>query len=109
MIPQIDECKPGFAPMGYNVLVALDVVPDKTVGGILLPDRHKDREDSASEKGRIVGISDMAFSGGDWAGCATPEAGSVVLFQRYAGTEMEGNDGRKYRVIADTDLKGVFQ
>ena len=35
--------------------------------------------------------------------------GAEVLFQRYAGTEFEGGDGKKYRLVADTDLKGVFQ
>lgn len=112
MIPKVEDCAPGLVPMGYNVLVALDVVEEKTAGGIILPEKHKEREDSASEKGRIVGVSPMAFSGGDWAGVKytdLPSSGDVVLFQRYAGTEMEGEDGRKYRVIADTDLKGIFQ
>lgn len=94
--------------MGYNVLVALDVVEEKTAGGIILPEKHINREDSASEKGRIVGVSDMAFKGGDWTECKTPEEGDIVLFQRYAGTELEGDDGKKYRIIADSDLKGVF-
>ncbi len=94
--------------MGYNVLVAVDVVEETTAGGIILPEKHRNREDSGSEKGRIVGVSDMAFKGGDWTGCEIPKAGDVVLFQRYAGTELEGDDGRKYRVIADADLKGVF-
>ena len=109
MIPRLEDCAPGLAPMGYNVLVALDVQEEKTAGGIILPDKHKEREDSASERGRIVGVSGMAFRGGDWEGVETPELGHEVLFQRYAGTEFEGNDGRKYRIIADQDLKGVFQ
>lgn len=112
MIPKLEECAPGLAPMGYNVLVALDVLEEKTVGGIYLPDKLKEREDSASEKGRIIDASPMAFAGGDWAGVdydALPSVGSVVLFQRYAGTEVDGEDGRKYRIIADADLKGIFK
>tara|TARA_R100001086_G_scaffold180400_5_gene100187 strand:- start:10391 stop:10720 length:330 start_codon:yes stop_codon:yes gene_type:complete len=108
MIPKIEDCAPGLKPMGYNVLIALDVIEEKTPGGIIMPDKFKERENSASEKGRIVGVSDMAFTGGDWTGCTTPETGDVVLFQRYAGTEVEGEDGRKYRIVADTDLKGVY-
>lgn len=111
MIPKLEDCTPGLRPMGYNVLVALDVLEEKTVGGIILPGKHVDRENSASERGRIVEVSPMAFSGGDWAGVAetlNPRAGDAVLFQRYAGTEFEGSDGLKYRIVADTDLKGVF-
>lgn len=108
MTPKLEDCAPGLKPMGYNVLVALDVVEEKTAGGIIVPVSHKEREDSASEKGRVVKVSQMAFKGGDWEGVDAPTPGNDVLFQRYAGTEFEGADGRKYRIIADSDLKGVF-
>ena len=110
MIPKLEDCKPGLRPMGYNVLVALDVVEEKTLGGIILPTKHVERENSASEKGRIVDVSQMAFTGGDWSGVTdTPATGDVVMFQRYAGTEFEGDDGCKYRIVTDSDLKGVLQ
>lgn len=111
MIPKIEDCKPGLRPIGYNVLVALDVTEDVTVGGIIIPTKHKERQDGAAEKGLIVAVSDMAFTGGDWASIPegnAPKVGNVVQFQRYAGAEFEGEDGKKYRIIADTDLKGVF-
>lgn len=108
MIPKLEDCKPGLAPVGYNVLVALDVIEDK-IGSIFIPNKTAERENSASEKGRIVAASPMAFKGGDWEGVPTPDNGAEVLFQRYAGTEFDGLDGKKYRLIADTDLKGVFQ
>lgn len=108
MIPKLEDCKPGLNPVGYNVLVALDVKEEKTAGGIIIPDKHREREDSASERGRIVSSSPMAFRGGDWEGVPRPDDGCVVLFQRYAGTELDGEDGRKYRLVADTDLKGIF-
>ncbi len=108
MLPAIDECKPGLRPMGYNVLVAVDVVEEVTAGGIILPGKHVERESSASERGLIVAKSQMAFKGGDWDGVPTPEVGHAVLFQRYAGTEFEGADKRKYRIIADADLKGIY-
>jgi chaperonin GroES len=109
MIPKLEDCNPGLTPVGYNVLVALDVLEEKTAGGIILPPKHTERENSASERGRVVGVSPMAFKGGDWEGVPTPERGCEVLFQRYAGTEFEGADSKKYRIIKDEDLKGVFQ
>lgn len=108
MIPKIEDCAPGLEPLGYSVLVALDVIEETSIGGIILPTKHIERENSASEKGRIVAVSDMAFKGGDWAGVKIPKAGDVVLFQRYAGSEVEGEDGKKYRIITDADLKGVY-
>jgi len=108
MIPQLSECNPGLKPTGYNVLIALDALEEKTAGGIILPGQHKEREDSAAERGRLVDASPIAFTGGDWTDQARPDVGAEVLFQRYSGNEFEGSDGRKYRVMADTDLKGVF-
>jgi len=109
MIPKIEDCAPGLRPMGYNVMVALDVVEEKTLGGIILPTKHVDRENSASETGRIIAVSPMAFKGGDWTGVDDlPAIGDVIMFQRYAGTETEGKDGKKYRIIADADIKGVY-
>lgn len=108
MIPTLSECKPGLKPTGYNVLVALDVLEEKTAGGIILPGQHKERQDSAAERGRLVDASPIAFTGGDWTDQAKPSIGAEVLFQRYAGSEFEGADGKKYRVMTDTDLKGVF-
>lgn len=108
MIPKLDDCAPGLRPTGYSVLVALDVLEEKTAGGIILPGQHKEREDSAAERGRLVAVSPIAFTGADWTEQARPDVGAEVLFQRYAGNEFEGADGKKYRVMEDTDLKGVF-
>jgi co-chaperonin GroES (HSP10) len=108
MIPKLEDCRPGLEPMGYTVLVAINVLEEKTAGGIILPGKHLDRENGASEKGLIVAVSPMAFQGGDWQDGMAPAPGATVLFQRYAGTEFEGADGRKYRIVQDAELKGVF-
>ena len=108
MIPKLEDCAPGLRPMGYTVLVALDVIEERTLGGIIIPEKHREREDGASERGRVVDVSPMAFQGGDWEAASPAKPGDTVLFQRYAGTEFEGADKRKYRIIADADLKGIF-
>lgn len=110
MIPKLEDCNPGLKPMGYNVLVAVDVMEEKTAGGIIIPGKIADREDSASEKGLLVAVSEMAFKGGDWTGVTElPGVGDLVRFQRYAGSEFEADDGKKYRIVSDADLKGVYQ
>lgn len=111
MIPSLSECKSPIRPTHYNVVVAVDVVNSTTAGGIIIPEKHKEREDAASEKGLIVEISPMAFAGGDWElEPAKPAVGDVVMFQRYAGKEIEMDSGDiKYRVISDDDIKGIIQ
>ena len=108
MIPKIEDCSPGLKPTHYNVVVAVDALEEVSAGGIILPSKHTERETSASEKGLLVDVSPMAFSGGDWVPDAVPQKGATVLYQRYAGSEFEGADGRKYRIMADEDLKGFF-
>lgn len=111
MIPKLEECNPPLRPTGYNVLVAVDVLEEITVGGIILPPQHIERENGGSDKGRIVSVSPMAFKGGDWLDePSPPQVGDVVLFQRYAGKEIELDEAAvKYRVIADADIKGIMQ
>ena len=99
-----------FRPLHDRVLVRRIEAEEKTAGGIILPGKHTERENSASEKGRIVAVSQMAFTGGDWAGVTDlPKAGDLIRFQRYAGSEFEGEDLLKYRIVSDSDLKGVYQ
>lgn len=111
MIPKLEDCKAPLRPTGYNVLVAVDITEEKTVGGIFLPAKHIERENGGSDKGRIIAVSPMAFRGGDWLDePSPPQVGDVVLFQRYAGKEIELDDAAvKYRVIADADIKGIME
>lgn len=109
MIPKLEDCKPGLRPMGYNILVAIDEKPEKSDGGIILTEMSKEREDGAAEKGLLVDASPMAFKGGDWGHADALSIGATVLFRRYAGTEIKGEDGRKYRIMNDEELRGVYQ
>ena len=40
MTPKLEDCAPGLSPMGYNVLVALDVIEEK-IGSIIVPTKHQ--------------------------------------------------------------------
>lgn len=111
MIPELAQCKSPLRPTRYNVVVAIDIVGAKSAGGIIIPKATSEREDGASEKGRVVEVSPMAFKGGDWADEPNPpQAGDVVLFQRYEGKEIKMDEGEvKYRVIPDDAIKGILK
>lgn len=108
-IPELSECKPGIAPVEYNVLIAPEDTEEITAGGIILPGQVKETNDLASQKGRIVGVSPLAFGYSDWPeGSRQPQVGDAVVFAKYAGTLIEGADKREYRIIKDKDVAAVL-
>lgn len=107
-IPQLSECDPGLAPVEYNVLVAPEEVEEKTSGGIILIDKSKDTDQLAQCRGRVVAASPLAFNYDNWPeGARKPEVGDVVWYGKYAGTVIEGRDGKTYRFCKDKDIGAI--
>lgn len=100
----------GIIPTEYNVLVCPKAVEEKTAGGIILPDEHRDRQQQASMEGELIAVSPLAFDFADWPDDAKkPEPGDNVLFSRHAGITKEGADGKTYRVIKDKDVAATIE
>jgi len=92
----------GIKPVNCNVLVMPDKVEDK-IGGLYIPDDVKEKEQHRQTKGVIVGLCDDAFQ----EMTVRPRPGDRVYFARFEGSEVEGNDGEKYRLLKDIDITGV--
>jgi len=104
-IPELNECDPGLAPTEYNVLIAPEVIEDRTAGGIFLPEQAKETDQLAQTRGRIVAVSPLAFNFDNWPDDARkPSVGDVVWYGRYAGTVIAGRDNREYRLCKDKDV-----
>lgn len=101
----------GIKPTEYKVLVKPIKVDDKTKGGIILPDEHKDREQFAQMQGTLIAISPLAFTYADddaWGDAEKPKPGDKVMFAKFAGAAVKGMDGADYRIINDRDLTAVI-
>lgn len=108
-IPTLAECKPGTIPVEYRVLIATEIVEEKTKGGIFLPDTVKEVDQLAAVRGRLVAIGGMAGSL-IWPDThRKPQPGDVVLYARYAGTPFDGPDGISYRLMHDKDISAVIE
>lgn len=106
-LPSLSECNPGIKPVEYYVLIAPEVTEEKTAGGIFLPQTKRETDEIATQRGRIVAQSPLAWTfadGDDHRG----KIGDVVLFGRYAGSLIEGLDGRTYRICRDKDVAGIY-
>lgn len=100
----------GIHPTEYKVLIRPKAVEEKTKGGIIMPDATKERDQYAQIEGVLVAVSPLAFTYDDkWPeGYALPKIGDRVLYAKYAGTDVEGSDGVKYRLVNDRDIGAVL-
>ena len=85
-------------PLADRVLIEPAPAETKTVGGIIIPDTAKEKP----LKGTVVAVGngtkdeDMVLKEGD-----------VVLYGKYAGTELE-IEGKKYLIVRQSDVVAVL-
>lgn len=100
----------GISPTEYKVLILPTEIEEKTKGGIILPDEHKDRAQFAQMEGTLIALAPLAFTYDKWDGCEDqkPKPGDKVLFAKFAGFAHKGKDGKTYRVVNDKDVSAVL-
>lgn len=85
-------------PLADRVLIEPTAAEEVTMGGIIIPDSAKEKP----LKGTIVAVGtgtkdeEMVLKTGD-----------VVLYGKYAGTELE-LDGKKYLIMRQSDVLAVI-
>jgi co-chaperonin GroES (HSP10) len=111
-VPDLADCKPGIDPTEFNIIIAPETAETVTAGGIILLDNSKEAKDMASMIGRLVKVAPLAFSyakAEEWGDARKPRPGDRVLFGKYAGVLVKGDDEREYRVCKDADIIAVFE
>jgi chaperonin GroES len=101
----------GINPVEYKCLVSPIAVDEKSKGGIILPDEHKDRVQFAQMEGVLVAVSPLAFTyadKADWGDAEMPKPGDKILFAKFAGVAIKGKDGKDYRIVNDKDISAVL-
>ena len=81
-------------PLADRVLVKPAAAPEKTVGGIIIPDDPKEKP----MRGEIIAVGE-----GTKDEAMILEVGDQVLFGKYSGTELEVN-GEKYLIMRQADV-----
>ena len=91
----------GITPLGYRVLVKPDPIETTTDAGIVIPDTEAEKYNRASHTGTLVAVGEFAWedSKAKWAAI-----GDRVLFGKYNGREVIGEDGEIYRLLNDVDI-----
>jgi chaperonin GroES len=101
----------GIKPIGDKILVKPDPVETTTAGGIVIPDNDRKRQ-NAMWMGTFVEAGPNAWEawgteyrrnrGAPWA-----QPGDRVIFARYGGILVDGEDGHQYRILNDIDITTV--
>lgn len=81
-------------PLADRILVRPVAAEEKTVGGIIIPDSAKEQP----AKGEV-----LAVGGGTKDEEMVLRVGDVVLYGKYAGTEIE-HEGEKYLIMRQSDV-----
>ena len=99
--------KTGLSPRGERVLVFRDKVPEKTHGGIILPEKERGFQEAGTGTGRLLAAGADAWSdyGGPFA-----KVGDRVIFGQYAGKNVDDEEsGEKLLILNDNDILGVLK
>ncbi|MBO1364347.1 co-chaperone GroES [Prevotella sp. A2931] len=85
-------------PLADRVLV-LPAEAEEKVGGIIIPDTAKEKP----QRGKVVAVGQ-----GTKDEQMILKEGDVVLYGKYAGTELE-NEGEKYLMMRQSDVLAVVE
>lgn len=90
-------------PLGDRIIIELVEEEEKTASGIVLPDTAKEKP----QQGRVVSVGSGRVA--DNGSKITPEveAGNIVIFAKFAGTELK-YEGKDYLVLREDDILAVI-
>ncbi len=88
-----------FKPLFDNVLIRPLSEESTTPSGIVLPDSAKEKP----QKGKVISVSEVDEKGNKPA----VHVGDVVLYGKYAGTEIKLND-KEYLVLREEDIIAIM-
>ena len=89
--------KVNIKPLADRVVIKPSAAEEKTAGGLIIPDTAKEKP----QKGTVVAVGP-----GKKDEPITVKAGDVVLYGKYAGTEIS-IDGNDYLIMRESDLVAI--
>jgi co-chaperonin GroES (HSP10) len=96
-------------PRGYRILIAIPEITVKTEGGVIIPDKIRNAEETASLIGVVLKVGSEAYSdpsrfpSGAWC-----KEGDFVIFRSYSGTRFKVH-GKEFRLINDDTVEAVVE
>jgi chaperonin GroES len=91
-------------PLGDRVIIEPMEQEDVTPSGIVLPDTAKEKP----QQGKVLAVGPGARDEDGERIAMDVKKGDVVLFAKYAGTEIK-TDGKKLLILRESDLLGIVE
>ena len=94
-------------PQGYKLLIAIPKLEEKTIGGVIIPDKLKGMEQTASIIGLVIAMGKAAYKDPDkFPDGPYCKEGDFVIFRSYSGTRFKLR-GEEFRLINDDTVEAV--
>jgi len=91
-------------PLADRVVVKPLEEEDKTPGGIILPDTAKEKP----QRGEVVAVGPGRLNEKGERIAMEVKDGNVVLYGKYAGTEIK-IDGQEYLILRESDILAIVE
>lgn len=93
-----------FKPLKDRVLVRYSDEPEKSSGGLFIPDTAKEKP----QKGEVIEVGPGRLTDDGKVIKMEIKVGDVVLFEKYSGSKININD-IEHLIIKEDDILGIVQ
>lgn len=100
----IKENKMKFRPLKDRLLVEFSGEPEKSSGGIYIPDTAKEK----SQRGKVIAAGPGRITDDGKQKKMDVKEGDVVLFDKYSGSKIKIDD-KEYLIIREDDVLGKIE
>ncbi len=90
---------PKIRPLDDRVVVEVLEAEERTAGGILLPDTAKEKP----QRGRVTAVGEGKLNDDGKRVAPAVKTGDVVVFGKYAGSDVEVN-GKEFKIMRESEI-----
>ena len=91
-----------FKPLKDRVLVKYSDEPEKSAGGIFIPETAKEKP----QKGEVIAVGSGKITDDGKVQAMEVKIGDIVLFEKYSGSKIN-MDNEEYLIIREDDILGI--
>lgn len=93
-----------FKPLKDRVLVKYSEEPQKSSGGLYIPDTAKEKP----QKGEIIAVGSGKVNEDGKVHPMDVKVGDIVLFEKYSGSKIN-IDNEEFLIIKEDDILGIVE